>query len=131
MVQSGSVLRVCDKSGCVFVQCIRVVGSSSRKIGFLGDVLIVSIQKINPKRVIFLKGNFKRQYKRGSIHRVLVVRSKVNFLCVGAGYIKFDENAVAFVTRNYVPFTNKVFGPVLRFIATKYPSFGCVSQFLL
>jgi ribosomal protein L14 len=44
MVQLGSILRVTDKTCVVLVQCIKVLGISTKKIAFLGDVILVSVQ---------------------------------------------------------------------------------------
>lgn len=39
MVQSGSILNVCDRTGVILVQCIKVFGSSRKRIAYLGDVV--------------------------------------------------------------------------------------------
>jgi large subunit ribosomal protein L14 len=44
MIQLGSILKVTDKTSVVLVQCIKVLGSSKKKIAFLGDVILVSVQ---------------------------------------------------------------------------------------
>jgi len=45
MVQLNSILKVTDKTCVVLVQCIKILGvSSKKKIAFLGDVILVSVQ---------------------------------------------------------------------------------------
>jgi ribosomal protein L14 len=44
MVQLGSILSVTDKTCVVLVQCIKVIGASKKRIAFLGELLIVSVQ---------------------------------------------------------------------------------------
>ena len=45
MIQLGSILKVTDKTGVVLVQCIKILGvSSKKKIAFIGDVILVSVK---------------------------------------------------------------------------------------
>lgn len=54
------MLKVCDKTGVVLVQCIKVLGDSKKKIALLGDVILVSVKRINPKKFQKVK-LFKRK----------------------------------------------------------------------
>jgi len=47
MIQLGSILTVSDKTDIVSVQCIKVLGSYKKKIAFLGDSIVVTVQWIN------------------------------------------------------------------------------------
>jgi large subunit ribosomal protein L14 len=44
MVQLGTILKVTDKTGVSLVQCIKVFGSSKKKIAKIGDVILVSVK---------------------------------------------------------------------------------------
>jgi len=44
MIQLGSILKVSDKTCVVLAQCIKVLGSAKKKIAYLGDVILVSVQ---------------------------------------------------------------------------------------
>ena len=50
MIQVGTILKVTDKTGVVLVQCIKVLGNSKKRIALLGDVVLVAVKKINPKK---------------------------------------------------------------------------------
>jgi large subunit ribosomal protein L14 len=52
MIQLGTILKVADKTGVVLVQCIKVFGSSKKRIAFIGDVVLVSVQRIILKSFI-------------------------------------------------------------------------------
>jgi ribosomal protein L14 len=45
--------------------------------------------------------------------------------------LKFNKNSVVLVTKNVVPVSNRVYGPVLRELCMKYPSLGCVSSHII
>lgn len=44
MIQLGTVLKVTDKTCVVLAQCIKVLGAFRKKIAFLGDIILVSVQ---------------------------------------------------------------------------------------
>jgi len=131
MVQLGSILRVTDKTCVVLVQCIKVLSISTKKIAFLGDVILVSVQWINSKKFLLLKARMQKRYLKGTIHRGLVIRSRMNFQRISGIYLKFDENAVVLITKNVVPVTNRVYGPVLREMCMRWPSLGCVTACMI
>src|SRR5271170_3932760 len=110
MVQVGSILKVTDKTGVMFVQCIKVLGAAKDRIAYLGDMIIVSVIRINPKKFVNVKDRWKLRFLRGTVHRALLVRTKVNFCRTSTIFLKFTENTVVFVTVFGVPVSNKVFG---------------------
>lgn len=131
MVQQGSILKVCDRTGVILVQCIKVFGPSSKRIASLGDVILVSVKKFNPRKFQSSKTKKKKKFLKGSLQRALVVRTKVNFQRVSGIYIKFDENTVVLVNKKVVPISNRVFGPILKELCMKWPSLGCVTRFII
>lgn len=130
MIQVGSILKVTDKTGVMFAQCIKVLGSSKSRIAYLGDIVIVTIIRINPRKFVNAKDRWKQRFLRGTIHRGLLIRTKVNFCRTPGIFLKFTENTVVLVTRQGVPVSNKVYGPVLLELCKKWPSLGCVSNYM-
>lgn len=114
MIQLGSILKVTDRTGVVLVQCIKVFGSSEKRIAYLGDVILVSVKKINVKKFSGEKVRKKKRFLKGTLHRALIVRTKLNFSRLPGIFIKFDENSVVLVNKKTVPISNRVFGPILR-----------------
>ena len=66
------------------------------------------------KKFIKLKATFQKRFGVGTIHRALVVRSKVNYMRIKYIFLKFNENSAVIVSRNVVPLSNRVYGPILR-----------------
>lgn len=131
MVQAGTILKVCDKTGVVLVQCVKVLGYARKRIAFIGDVLVVTVKKINPKKFHKVKLFKKKKFFKGTLHRGLLVRSKVNY-CRSIGvYIRFNENAVVLVNKRVVPISNRTFGPILRELSMRLPSLGCTTRFMI
>jgi large subunit ribosomal protein L14 len=110
MIQMQTQLKVSDNSGALIVQCIKVLGGSNRKIASIGDVIVVSIKKLQPN---IQKSNIKKDIiKKGQVHRAVVIRTKKNFVRQDGTFIKFDDNAVVLVNQNNIPIASRVFGPV-------------------
>jgi ribosomal protein L14 len=55
MVQVGSILKVTDKTGVMLAQCIKVLGSAKARIAYLGDMIVVSVLRINPRKFVNVK----------------------------------------------------------------------------
>lgn len=128
MIQVGTLLKVSDKTGVNLVRCVKVLGSSKKRIAYLGDVVLVSIKQVNPKRIRLLKTHKRRRFLKGKLHRALVIRTKVFHRRSPNVLMKFNENSVVLVNRRVVPISNRVYGPVFRELCRKYPSLGCMTQ---
>jgi large subunit ribosomal protein L14 len=131
MIQAGTVLKVCDKTGVVLVQCVKVFGSAKRRVALIGDVILVSVKKINPKKFQNVKLFKKKKFFKGTLHRGLVVRSKVNYCRMPGIFVRFNENSVVLVNKKVVPISNRVYGPILRELCMKLPSLGCITRFMI
>jgi len=128
MIQVGSILKVCDKTGVSLVKCIKVLGPIKKRIALIGDVILVSVKHINPKKFLNMKLFKRKRFLKGTIHRGLVVRSKKNYKRANNIFIKFNENAVILVNRKKVPISNRAYGPILIELCRKLPSLGCITK---
>lgn len=131
MIQLKSFLRASDKTAIVKVYCIKVLKSIKTRIAILGDIIIICVNTINIKNFIKLKARFQKKFYVGSLHRGLVLRSKFFYMRVCGIQIKFDENNVIIITKQVVPLSNRVYGPVLREFCMRWPSLGCVSNCII
>jgi large subunit ribosomal protein L14 len=131
MIQLGTVVKVTDKTGAVLAQCIKVLGSTGKRIAYVGDLIMVSIRWLNAKRLARAKERHRKRYSKGTIHRGLIVRSCKNARRFTGILVRFNENAVVFVNRKVVPVSNRVYGPVLHEFCTRWPSLGCVTRCII
>lgn len=121
MIQLGSIVKVTDKSGVVLGQCIKVLGPRKRKFAGIGDLVLISVKWINVKRLSFAKARIQRRYRKGTIHRAMVIRAKKNIERFSGVHIRFNENAVIIVTKRRIPVSNRVYGPFLREFCLRWP----------
>jgi large subunit ribosomal protein L14 len=131
MVQAGTSLLIVDKSGVVIGECIKVLGSGKRGIAFFGDVVLISVKKVNLIRLSTLKENQRKRFLKGTLHRALIVRTKSFIRRFHSVFIRFNENSGVIVNKKVVPVSNRVYGPILRELCLKYPSLGCISRFII
>ncbi len=109
MIQMNTTMTVADNSGAKFVQCIKVLGGSKRKVATVGDVVIVSIKEAIPRGKV----------KKGDVARALIVRTKKEIRRPDGSAIRFDSNAAVLVNKDGEPIGTRIFGPVTRELRAK------------
>lgn len=83
MIQKQSYLVVADNSGAKEVQCIHIVGSTRKRYAYLGDIVICAVKSATPDG----------QVKKGTVVRVIIVRTRKAFRRADGSYIRFGDNA--------------------------------------
>jgi large subunit ribosomal protein L14 len=131
LIQVGTILKVCDKSGVSLAQCIKVSGFYKKRIAYINDVILISVIHINPKKFQNMKFFKKKRFLKGTLHRGLIVRTKTNFKRASQIFIKFDENSIILVNRKIVPISNRIYGPILIELCRKRPSIGCITRYMI
>ena len=109
MIQAETILNVADNSGATKVKCIKVLGSSKKRYGRVGELIVVAVKEAKPN------GNVKRK----AVERAVVVRVTKEVPRKDGSYIKFDENAVVIVNKDGNPKGSRVFGPIGRELRDK------------
>ena len=109
MIQLRTRLKVADNSGARLVECIRVLGGSSRRYARVGDMIVVAIKQVTPGSPI----------RKGEMSRAVVVRQAQPIRRPDGSSIRFDENAVVLISDQRNPRGTRVFGPVARELREK------------
>lgn len=110
MIQLGTRLNVADNTGVKLVECIQVLGSSKRRYARLGDVIVASVKKAEPRKEI----------KKHDVVRVLIVRQKKEYRREDGSYIRFDDNACVILDeKSKRPKGGRIIGPVAREVRQK------------
>ncbi len=109
MIQLRTRLKVADNSGARVVECIRVLGGSSRRYARVGDTIVVAIKQVTPGSPVL----------KGEMSRAVVVRQKQPIRRADGSIIRFDENAVVLISDQQTPRGTRVFGPVARELREK------------
>jgi len=108
MIQLRSMLSVADNTGAKLVQCIKVLGGTRRRWAQLGDIIVISVKKAEPRKMV----------KKKDVLRAVVVRQRAPFRRKDGSYVRFDDNAVV-ILDGKEPKGAVIFGPVSRELREK------------
>lgn len=105
MIQPRSIVNIADNSGAKIGRIFKVLGASHKRYAELGEVVVLSVQKAEPRKAI---------KKKDVLHAVVVRQTKPTRRRDGS-YIRFDENAVVIIEKNKKePIAGRIFGPIPR-----------------
>src|SRR4029079_3411458 len=102
MIQTRSIVKVVDNSGAKIGRIFKILGSSKKRYASVGELVMFSVQKAEPRKEI----------KKKAVLMVRVVRQKAPLRRKDGSYIRFDENALVVVDRKkseILPRANRIF----------------------
>lgn len=116
MIQQETNLQVADNTGAKVVNCIKVLGGSTRRrssmtrrTATLGDIIVCSVQRAMPGSDV----------KAGDIVRCVIVRTAYPVRRSDGSYVRFDSNAAVIIDENQNPRGTRIFGAVARELREK------------
>jgi large subunit ribosomal protein L14 len=109
MVQQQTRLKVADNTGAKEIMCIRVLGGSRVRYGFVGDVIVASVKEATPGGAV----------KKGEVVRAVIVRTAKEYVRSDGSHIRFDDNAAVIIGKENNPRGTRIFGPVARELREK------------
>jgi large subunit ribosomal protein L14 len=116
-----------DNTGVRLVKVFQVVGASCKREATLGDLVWVVVRSADTKRGILMRDEKKRwKFRRGSVHKAVVVQVKQKIRRRDWSYIWFRRNSVVLVNRAGLPLGNRIKTPVPIEVANKFPGVGSV-----
>lgn len=105
MIQPRSIVQIADNSGAKIGRIFKVLGSSKKRWATIGELVVLSVQKAEPRKSV----------KKKDVLYAVVVRQKAPFRRKDGTYVRFDENAVVILDNaKKEPMAGRVFGPVPR-----------------
>lgn len=108
MIQPRTIVKIADNSGAKIGRIFKVLGATRKRYAELGEVVVLSVQKAEPRKAI----------KKKDVLQAVVVRQIKPTRRKDGSYIRFDENAVVIVEKDKTePIAGRVFGPIPREVA--------------
>jgi large subunit ribosomal protein L14 len=108
MIQARSIVKITDNCGAKIGRIFKVLGSSKKRYAEIGDLVVLSVQKAEPRKTI----------KKKDVLQGVVVRQVKAFRRKDGSYIRFDENSVVILEKGKKePVAGRIFGPIPREIA--------------
>src|SRR3989344_8671234 len=110
MIQPQTIVQIADNSGAKIGRVFKILGSSKKRYARIGDLLVLSVQKAEPRKNV----------KKKDILFGVVVRQRSPFRRTDGTYVRFDENAVVILDNTKAePIAGRVFGPIPREIGER------------
>ena len=110
MIQPQTIVQIADNSGAKIGRVFKILGSSKKRYARIGDLLVLSVQKAEPRKNV----------KKKDILFGVVVRQRSPFRRKDGTYVRFDENAVVILDNTKAePIAGRVFGPIPREIGER------------
>lgn len=103
MLQVETKIKVADNTGAKELQIIKVLGGSRRRYARIGDVIVATVKKAEPRRPV----------KKSEVVRAIIVRQRKPYRRADGSYIYFNENA-AVILDGKQPKGGRIFGPIPR-----------------
>lgn len=105
MIQDGTKVKITDNGGGKEAKVFKVLGGSKRRYAQIGDLVVISVKKAEPRKAI----------KKKDVHHAVVVRQRKPFRRKDGSYISFDDNAVVIIDKGKKePKAGRIFGPIPR-----------------
>jgi large subunit ribosomal protein L14 len=110
MIQPRSIVNIADNSGAKIGRIFKVLGATRIRYAEIGDVVVLSVQKAEPRKSV----------KKKDVLQAVVVRQIKPIRRKDGSYIRFDENAVVIIEKGKKePIAGRIFGPIPREIAER------------
>ena len=97
------MIGIADNSGAKIIQCIRVLGGTRKRYARIGDIIVASVKKAEPRKEV----------KKKDVVRAVIVRQRQPYRRRDGTYVRFDDNA-AVIVDGKEPKGGRIFGPVPR-----------------
>lgn len=110
MILERSIVAIADNTGGQIGRIFKVLGSAAKRYAEIGDLVVLSIQKAQPRKAV----------KKKDVLTAVVVRQRKAYRRKDGSYVRFDENAVVILDKGKIePMGGRIFGPIPREIVEK------------
>lgn len=108
MIQQQTILRVADNSGAKTVKCIKVLGGFKKRYARLGDIVVVSVQKLRKKTKKILK------IQKGGVYKALIIKTqtKTKKKDGSTTFFTIDKNSVILLNKKGNPIATRITEPL-------------------
>jgi len=126
MVRHGSVIFCRDNTGVKLVRVFNVVGGRHKRKANLGDRVLVAVQARNLKAKNMKNERQLLRFRKGSVHRAIVINIKTWYYRPVGIYIRWSHNAVILVDKYDTPLGSKINATITKEFMWKYPALGSI-----
>lgn len=111
MIQKESILRISDNSGGVIGRCINVY---RKKIGIIGDLVLISIVRIKKRKIIHLISQ-TRYVSKHILYKAIIVSTRSIFRRFDGRLMRFSENNIVLLSpQKKILIGSRILCPVVK-----------------
>jgi large subunit ribosomal protein L14 len=125
-MKRGSYAYCIDNSGVYFVKIFQALGASYKKQVILGDAVFIVVRGVNTGAHFLKDDRVKYKFRKGSVHRAIIVHTIEKFRRYNRTYIWFPRNAVVLVNKNLIPLAKRIRLGIPREVVDELPSIGAL-----
>jgi large subunit ribosomal protein L14 len=103
------MIKVADNTGAKIIQVFNVPGGTRRRIAQIGDVVVATVKKAEPRKIV----------KKHDKVRAVIIRQRKEYKRADGSYIRFDDNAAVILGDEKEPKGTRVLGPVAKELKEK------------
>jgi len=109
MVQPRAMLKVADNTGAKIIQVINVLGGTRRRYARLGDIVVATVKKAEPRKLV----------KKHDKVKAVIIRQRKEYKRPDGSYIRFDDNAAVILGDGKEPKGTRILGPTAKELKEK------------
>jgi len=106
MIQLRSKLYIVDNSGAKIIRCIKVIGKSNQKYGYISDLIWGTVKKSRLK--------VKRKVYKRVLYKVIIIQTKKEYRRLNGEIIRFPLNAGILIDNSNKLMSTRIFGSIPR-----------------
>jgi large subunit ribosomal protein L14 len=104
MINLKTKLRIADNSGGIIGKCIKILNSTKKSTRSIGSLILITI----------VKKKKRKQLKKRNIYYGLVIMVCNHIKRKDGTYVKFTENRVLLLSKNYKFLGSRIYGINLK-----------------
>jgi large subunit ribosomal protein L14 len=131
MIRYGSIVHCIDNTGVKLVKVFQILGKRHKRKTNLFDFIWIIVKARNLKAKNLKESRQRWRFRKGSMHRAIVVQTKQNFQRKNKMYISWNRNCVVLVDKYRVPLGTKILQAIPTEITKKYPAIGAICQWVI
>ena len=113
MIQQQTILKVGDNSGAKTIKCIKVLTGFKRRFAKIGDIIVVSVQKLRNK------SRLSSKVRQGEVHKAIILRTKTKTVRKDGTTLFFQSNVASLINKQGKPLASRIFGPIPKKLKNK------------
>ena len=104
MINIQTKLHIVDNSGGILGRCIKIINSAKNTTGFIGSLILITI----------IKKKKKKKFKKRNVYYGLIIMISQYIKRKDGTFIKFNDNRVLLLSKNYKFLGSRVYGVNLK-----------------